>query len=246
MNKLLFILALTLASLNTHAIPLSDLLSGQTIIAGDKLFDQWSILSTGSSDQRTVNTGNIEVSALIGGGLDPGPGLHFELLNDEFLLEGDGAGAFLEFVFGFRVTVLDPGFLIKDNSLYLTAATLINPSELTRVYIEEFIFGDSARSDLLGVKDVEFSRVYDAQGNLVDQTTKTFDSAEFDPRSSIYVTKNILIEASALGEFARLESFEQRFSQTAIPVPGSSLLLGLGLFALFLSKKVGVKINPSV
>jgi hypothetical protein len=236
MKKLLVFISLLLVPLSSQAILLTDLLNGQSIIAGDKLFDQWEILDQSSSTFIDVDTDNIDVTALHDGGLDPGPGLHFDILNDEFLVEGDGIYAYLDFMFGFRVTVLDPALLVKDNSLYLTGATLINSSLLTSVFIEENIYADGTQADWLGDKNVEFSQLFDIQG-APTQTVKTFDSAEFTPTNSIYVTKNILVEAIDIGEFARLESFEQRFSQTTVPEPASFMLLGLGLIALRLGRK---------
>ena len=43
-----------------------------------------------SSDLIPVNTDNIEVTALNDGGLDSVPGLRFDVLNDVFLVDGDG------------------------------------------------------------------------------------------------------------------------------------------------------------
>jgi hypothetical protein len=228
MKKSLVLLSLLLVSLNTQATLLTDLLNGQSIIAGDKVFDQWEILFDESANGIAVDTNNINVTALNDGGLDPGPGLRFDILNDEFLLEGDDIFNYLDFMFGFRVTVLDPLLRIKDNSLSLTTASLINPTSLASVFIEEYIYTDSTETTTLGIKNVELSEVFGAQ------TTKLFDSADFAPRDSVYVTKNILLEAELIGEFARLDSFEQRFSQTTIsvPEPHAIMLWGVGLMLL--------------
>ena len=235
MKNVLMFIGLTLMSLNIQAALLTDLINGQSIIAGDKLFDQWSILYEDSSDFRTINTDNIIVTALNDGGLNPGPGLKFDILNDEFLVEGDNIYAYLDYMFGFRATVLAPELLIKDNSLYLTDAALISPTTLASVFIEESIYTDSTETMLLGLKDVEYSSVF---GTV---TNKAFDSADFSPLSSVYVTKNILLEAIDFGEAANLLGFEQRFSQVQIPEPGLLGLLTAGILLLGLNKKRAMK-----
>ena len=239
MKKLLVLLSLVMLSLNTQATLLTALLNGQSIIAGDKEFDQWEILHDISSSGIAIDTDNIDVIALNDGGLDPGPGLRFDILNDEFLLEGDDIFAFMDFMFGFRVTVLDPLLRVKDNSLSLTDASLITPTSLASVFIEEKIYHDNTLANLIGDKNVELSEIYDLQGNLIAQTSKLFDSANFAPRDSVYVTKNILLEAEFSGEFARLDSFEQRFSQTrtSVPEPHAIMLWGVGLLLLAVRRR---------
>ncbi|MEP7706622.1 PEP-CTERM sorting domain-containing protein [Paraglaciecola sp. 25GB23A] len=236
MKNLLMFLVLSTMSLNIQATLLSDLINGQSITAGDKLFDQWAVLFEDSSDFTSVNTDNIVVTALNDGGLNPGPGLRFDILNDELLVEGDGIFAYLDFMFGFRVTVLDPGLLVKDNSLYLTDAELVNPTSSVSVFIEEKIFTDASASlnidDYIGIKDVELSNVFGTE------TDKAFDSAAFNPRNSIYVTKNILMEAWDVGESANLLSFEQRFSQVeSVPEPASLWMLAVGLVMIGVRRK---------
>ncbi len=222
-------------SLNIQATFLTSLLNGQSITAGDKLFDQWEALFEDSSDFIPVNTDNIEVTALNDGGLNPGPGLRFDILNDEFLVEGDGLFAYIDFMFGFQVSVLvsDDLLMIKDNSLYLTGAELLFPSYLSSVFIEENIYADGTLNQNLGGKNVELSNI---SGNITD---KAFDAADFNPRSSVYVTKNILVEAWDIDESANLLSFEQRFSQVEVEVPEPSLLslLAVGLIMIGVRKK---------
>jgi len=231
MKKILVVLAISIMSFHTQAVLLTDLLNGQTIRAGDKLFDEWSILNIDSSDSRTINTDNIIVTALNDGGLDPGPGLQFEVLNDEFLVEGDDIYAYFDFMFGFRTTVLDPNFRVKDNSLYLTNKELQSPSTLASVFIEEIIYKDDSFNETLGIKDVEFSSI---AGVVTD---KDFDAAVFSPLSSIYVTKNILLEAVSIGESANLMGFQQRFSQVQVPSPTVLWLLGLSTVVLLVQGK---------
>lgn len=229
MKKLLLIVSLLL-TMNASAIPLTALLNGGSIIVGDKLFDDWEIIHEFSSDFDFfgVDTDKIEVTGLPGG-LDPGPGLHFEIMDDELSIEGDGIFAFLDFMFGFRVSVLDPLLKIKDNSLYLTDYELINTTTSTTVYIGEEIYGDANYDTWLGDKFVE------ANDGIFNQNIKLFDAADFAPTDEIWVTKNIYLEAWDFGEIATLRSFEQRFSQ--IPEPSILLLFSLGLFALVIKKK---------
>ncbi|MCW8866227.1 MAG: hypothetical protein OQK22_15165, partial [Colwellia sp.] len=79
MKKLLLVASL-LVSMGTWATPLTALLNGGSLIVGDKLFDQWEIINQESSDFAFlgVDTDSIDVTGLPDGGLDPGPGLHFE------------------------------------------------------------------------------------------------------------------------------------------------------------------------
>ena len=117
--KTLSALALTLiAAGSAQAIQLTALFEGASIAANDKMFDEWILISQDSSDpNRTVSTNNIDVTALTDGGQDAGPGLQFDILNNEFLVTGNDIYAYLDYSFGFRVSVLNPSMKIKDNSL---------------------------------------------------------------------------------------------------------------------------------
>jgi hypothetical protein len=223
MKRILHILgalALVVAMGGARAVPLSELLAGARITAGDKLFDQWELLDyTASDPARLFDPANIEVTALDDGGLDPGPGLNFAVSNGELSVAGDGIFAFVDLMFGFHVSVLDPGVRIKDNSLALGAAQLVHPGgDDDGIFILESI-GTLPGLDDLGTKEVEFSILDDVLTNALS------DSATFAPQAEIWVTKNILVWATNDGDSADLFTFTQRFSQTTVPEPGTALLL---------------------
>jgi hypothetical protein len=217
-------LALTLgAAGSAQATLLADLIGGQSITAGDKVFDQWSLLFQDTSDRHTVNTSNIDVTALSDGGMNPGPGLSFSIMNNEFSVTGDGTYAYTDFTFGFHVSTLGT-LKIKDNSLTLTNVGLINNTDDLGAFILETV-GTSASASDLGMENVEFSELVP-----VGSTSKLTDSASFAPQDDIYVTKNILVWATDPTETASLTGFSQRFSQ--IPEPGTLLLFIPAMAAL--------------
>jgi hypothetical protein len=72
-----------------------------------------------------------------------------------------------------------------------------------------------------------------------DTTSQLSDSASFTPQSNIWVSKNILVWATASDEAAELNGFNQRFSlRTAqvIPEPGTLLLLVTSVVASLVSR----------
>ena len=230
-------LVLLLSTLGTaQAIPLSNLFNGASLTIGDKLFDQWTPVFQGSSDGRTINTSNIDVTTLGPVGpnpLDPGRGLRFTVLNNELTVTGDGIFAYLDLKFGFRVSALDPGFKIKDNFLVSgsSLSRLADGNNDLGTYILETI-GTAAGLADLGIKDVEASVLNDVVN--FDLT----DAATFSPQRDIWVTKNILVWSQDIGDTAALNVFEQRFSQTqAVPEPGMLALLGVAGLAGCLTRR---------
>ncbi|MDP1900852.1 MAG: hypothetical protein Q8K96_10410, partial [Rubrivivax sp.] len=132
------LLAAVALAVPAQAVPvtLSSLLTGGSIVAGDKQFDRFAVTFAFSTDSAAIfNAANIMID---GNSTDPmKPGLDFSVLNNELSISG-GSG-FLDVTFGFRVTVLDPAMAINGAELAINGGTIANNTgiEDAGMYIRE-------------------------------------------------------------------------------------------------------------
>lgn len=184
-----------------QAIPLADLFGGETpeaIVAGDKLFSGWTLLSNNDG----TDLSQIDVTPLA----DPAdnPGLRYTDTGGVLVL--DTLGEEFGFTFQFTVTVLDPRQQITGNSLELVD---VATEGFALVQVRESV-EDAAQTTTLATKDV-ISQGEPAFEVLLDVET-------FLPQESLVVTTAVVGLVEGLDDFGRLTQFDQRFTQTLIAV----------------------------
>ncbi len=218
--KPLSVLVLALAAAGAQAIPMSDLLGGQTLTVNDKVFADWEVtfLDMSNPNQAEPDYSLIEVTGLDN---DPNnPGIRFELNGQLDVTGVDQDGDWVDWTFNFSVATANGAALIKDVSMDLTGVAFEGDEGMVGIVETVTDMNDALLADIDVLSD-----------NAGWEEDKLQDGANFATQSKIFVEKNVLVATDAAGEMASLESFEQRFSQKVeqAPEPGLLVLLGLGL-----------------
>lgn len=211
-----------------------------SIVVGDKRFDGWSFPGGGFDIESTAGF-NALPSEVAVSGLDDGGdfGLFFAATGQTWeVSDQNGSGETQRSGFFYVVTVLDPGFLIHDNELKLTARAVatLGEDELAQALVGEIpsLVPLGFPQGMIGTKQVGI--IDEGGGDFTfDQDV---DSLLFAPVSSLLIFTEVFVLAqSNSGGRAEINSFEQRFSQVAVPEPTAIGLIGLGLGALGLMRR---------
>lgn len=191
---------------------LQELFDGGTITIEDKIFNDWSFFGGFIDKLVPPDFSLIDVIPLDDDPLNPG--LKFNANGQLSIVDEE----VIEIDLGFMVTTLDGSTRIKDNSLALTDFEFGADSDAF-INIDESVFDENFNR--LGRNFVVADPF---AGNF-----GLFDSVDFAPQSSIFVTKNIFIQGNDSGVTGSINVFEQRFSQKTVLEPSFTLgLLALG------------------
>ena len=195
-----------------------ELMAGGSIQTNELVFSgftKYTIL--GFQFAQFPNVANIHVYGLDDGGLDPGPGLLFDL-NGQWNVTGQGI---IDFETTFNVSTV--GSLIKDSSVILDPSTSANgPGSKSGVedYLFEFAGGPPIHRLVTDIRPSENFNVTSVQ-------------TQFAPRASVHGVLSFRVTAGgSTGGSAYLDQFILRFSQVesaaAVPEPSTLSLLLAG------------------
>lgn len=217
------VLLLALASVNVRAVSLAGLVdqNGSFIDSG-LIFSGWTVNQIASDNAFLVDSANVQVSGVT---TSSGARLSFSVLNNGMSVVGDGGYGYLDYSVSFWVTVLNPShtiFAMTSDLITFTSSDVIYSGVAIQTTAIDYL-GSSVVATAVGINYL----------NTVVSSSLN-DYVLFSPQPDLFVTENIFLWASSLGQNVILDSFDNQFSidQKPVPVAEPFVLLFLGLFIL--------------
>jgi hypothetical protein len=193
-----------MGSANAAIVPLSDLLNGETIQSGDKIFSNFTYRQTGDMpiaanvNVETIQDGNGDYGLRFQGGFIDQPG-------------GDASDALVTF----DVNVANAGWLINGVSLSANPAVFAGAglASVTETFVptiidDKLVVYDFGNGDDLLLDQISFATGY----------------------ASLPVQKDVILHATGDTGAVTMSFFDQTFSQ--VPEPSSLVLIIAGLLCL--------------
>jgi PEP-CTERM motif len=200
---------LTIAAAPARAVPLLDLLNGQSLTAGDKLFSDWTLVHLISTDPAAdPDLALIDVTPLHD---EVNPGLQFTANGQLSVL---GAN-FIDLQLGFVVETLDAQPKIVGNSLLLQDATFTGDGGNVTLVTTAVGGGGNVLPDVTVTTD-----------NLLGAST-LFAATVFPAESGLFVSTNLLVTGDFETDAVSLNTWQQRSAE--VPEPGTLALLAAGI-----------------
>jgi PEP-CTERM motif len=195
---------------------LTQLITGGQIQVDDLIFSGFTNFTQNSATTKFPNSSLIIVTGLDDGGLDPGPGLRFEL-GGQFNVT---AGQAMDLITTFLVAEASGSpYLIKDSSITLVSNSASGANSASGV--EQTLYEFEGGSDI-------YTHVVDTRPS--EAFNVLYSGTTFDPLESIFNSMTLRVYPGAGN--ATLNVFEIRFSeQAAVPEPGALSMMALGLLS---------------
>lgn len=224
---------------DASAVPLTDLFAGGSITVGDKLFDNWTLItnSINGSEPRSsteFNLANVDVS---GDNSDPlNPKLVFTPSASELTVtQNGGVGVTAALDFSYDVSVQNPNFQWVDSShvANFSEVTVVNNDHSAHLHGE--LFTDSTLSTQIVAIGPDTHLIRDDTiPTFVDESNVT-DTVFFAGRTSGTMLQELTWNTDSNTESVGISSFTVGFSQqNLIPEPSSAIscLVGFTFFVI--------------